>query len=536
MAIKKFYPATLDNQTAIIEKLDALQRDAIPVGSVEFHTLKISGGNRVELKWKDPHNREVSGVFLSYWAKTVIGAKRGGAPATLEDCDEILYTSIQRDAFLHEPLVVTLENAAEYTIKAFPVATNGAVNEADDNVFRSYWLYGFKVDDRTAVAEDEKITYTDDNADFEPAHRTGNGGEVSLGNWEGNTPFMPEPWMMLNDGTLDYRLDPSDYAKKADGTASDVANASYNGNAMMVWREPVFWKCTLEDQVTHYQFSNVKLDEGFECWNAKKHDGTYGMFAIGIYPATGSSSKTRSISSGGKPLTSTTATIELAAANANGEGWYPTTLPDIQLMRLLGLLVFKRTDMQSALGTRYVNGASSTASMANVGSLNGKGLFYGEGWDGNTNATVGTKFFGFENFWGEVNNRIIGATINAGKYLIKLTPSGIDGTTGGFVTDDSAAYAGYLDAKKGVYATNYSANFIQEMHHEDHCNMLPYLAGASSSTGYCDGVWTSTGLCQLVAGGNVSTGLTAGLFYSSLAVAPSYASWNRGSRLSYHPF
>lgn len=535
--IKKILPTKAD--------VTRLYRDAIPVDAVAYHSMQIAAdGKTVSLKWKDPRDKNVGGVFLGYWAKTTIGAKRGSAPVHLEDCDVTLHTETGKpDKYEHNALVVELENAKEYTIKAFPETTNGAVNESADNVFRSYWLFGFTIDD-SKVVESEKIEYTDDNRDFTPAHRTGNGGEVSLGDWEGNLPFAPVPWMMKFDGTLDYKLDPNNYARRleinpdtsvADRWASDVGNTAYQGNAMNVWEKPVFWKCTLEGKKAHYQISNLKLDDGFECWNAKKADGTYGMFAMGLYAASGSSSKTRSLATGGKPVTQLTAPVELTAAQNNGGGWYPTTLPDIQLMRILGILVFKRTNFQDALGTMYVSGASSTASMAALGSLKDKGAFYGEGWDGSSKAEVGTKFFGFENFWGNCNNRVIGCTINQNRLLVKLTPSGVDGTTGSFTASTQAAdYNGYIDTEVGLAKSDYSANFTREMHHSDRANMIPFLADASSDTGYCDGCWSSSGLCQLIVGGNVGYGLTAGLFNSLLDNAPSIANWNFGSWLSYH--
>ena len=36
------------------------------------------------------------------------------------------------------------------------------------------------------------------------------------------------------DGEIKYYLNPDDYTKKADGTASDVSNANFAGNAMAV--------------------------------------------------------------------------------------------------------------------------------------------------------------------------------------------------------------------------------------------------------------------------------------------------------------
>jgi hypothetical protein len=70
--------------------------------------------------------------------------------------------------------------------------------------------------------------------------------------------------MVKTDGTVDYYLDPDDYTKKADGTASDVANTSYDGNAFMQW--PLIFMKQYEDNDYEYCFiSDGKVDEGFHC-------------------------------------------------------------------------------------------------------------------------------------------------------------------------------------------------------------------------------------------------------------------------------
>lgn len=39
--------------------------------------------------------------------------------------------------------------------------------------------------------------------------------------------------MLKSNGTVDCYLDPDDYTKKADGTASPISDVNFNGNAMM---------------------------------------------------------------------------------------------------------------------------------------------------------------------------------------------------------------------------------------------------------------------------------------------------------------
>lgn len=74
-----------------------------------------------------------------------------------------------------------------------------------------------------------------DNSSYTPASMNFETGTFSYGSWKKDEFFMPRPCMLKYDGTVDYYLDPNDYSKKADGTASDMANTSYAGNAMMEW-------------------------------------------------------------------------------------------------------------------------------------------------------------------------------------------------------------------------------------------------------------------------------------------------------------
>ena len=95
-------------------------------------------------------------------------------------------------------------------------------------------IYGFHISNNESDPS-AKVTYLKDAAGMTPAHMDYSNGVFDYGSWE-NAFFMPRPCMLKSDGTVDYYLDPSDYSKKEDGvTASDVANTSYDGNAMMEW-------------------------------------------------------------------------------------------------------------------------------------------------------------------------------------------------------------------------------------------------------------------------------------------------------------
>lgn len=98
-------------------------------------------------------------------------------------------------------------------------------------------LYGFHITDEEADPS-AKIEYIAgcDNENFTPARMNFETGEFDSGSWTGQHQwFFPKPCMLRYDGTVAYYLNPNDYTRKEDGTASDIANESFEGNAMMEW-------------------------------------------------------------------------------------------------------------------------------------------------------------------------------------------------------------------------------------------------------------------------------------------------------------
>ena len=99
--------------------------------------------------------------------------------------------------------------------------------EVRDNQDRLIWgrelvHYGFKIDKSNDNSEDAVI-YTHDAVTMTPAHMDFANDRFDYGSW-GNAFFVRDcyPVALNLDGTEAYRLDPDDYTKKSDGTASDI--------------------------------------------------------------------------------------------------------------------------------------------------------------------------------------------------------------------------------------------------------------------------------------------------------------------------
>ena len=124
-------------------------------------------------------------------------------------------------------------------------------------------IYGWSIDPEESDPA-AAITYLEDAVGMTPAAM--GTSSFSYGSW-GNAFFIPRPCMVKYDGTVDYYLDPDNYAKKIDGTTSDYNNLAYEGNCMLEW--PIIWWKYVSGNTTgagSFYCSNKKVDDSYECW------------------------------------------------------------------------------------------------------------------------------------------------------------------------------------------------------------------------------------------------------------------------------
>ena len=125
-------------------------------------------------------------------------------------------------------------------------------------------IYGWHINSNDS-SPDTAITYIKDAIGMTPASMGST--TFNYGDWE-NAFFMPKPCMVKSNGIVDYYLDPNDYTKKEDGTASDITDLNYDGNAMMEW--PIIWwkyEADPDDEYGGYFYvANRQIDSTYECW------------------------------------------------------------------------------------------------------------------------------------------------------------------------------------------------------------------------------------------------------------------------------
>lgn len=392
-------------------------------------------------------------------------------------------------------------------------------------------IYGWHVNPNESDCS-AAITYLEDAVGMTPAYMDSVNNTFEYGSFA-NAFFIPKPCMLKSDGTVDYYLDPNDYTKKADGTASDIADPNYDGNAMMEWG--MLWykfEGGTEDGEGYFYISNQKVDNTYHCWcNYDSKDNIIPHFYTAIYNGTGTT-KLRSIS--GVALTSangngsTTATQEETRAKANNTTndveWYIDVWCDRLLINALLVLMGKSLNTQAIFG-RGIDTGGQTAKEAYVtGTLNDKGLFWGD----SANGTSAVKVFGMENWWACCWHRTAGCISVNIALKIKLTYGTADGST----------TVGYNQTGNGYISNGTipsSSNYARAMTYNQYGYMTSNVTDGSSSTYYADYFYQNTDTRYLLVGGGSAGGVRAGAFSFDLATAPSRAGWLIAAALSCKP-
>lgn len=400
-------------------------------------------------------------------------------------------------------------------------------------------VYGFFINGNESDPS-AAVSYTDDAIGMTPAYMDFTNGVFNYGSWE-DAFFMPRPCMLKSDGTVDYYLNPNDYSKKMDGTASDIANTSYDGNAMMEWGrngKRIWMKITPSgDKSAKIQIADKQVDDGFNDYCFHNCNGAAAdHFYTPIYNGSVISSKMRSLS-GQQVSKSLQGTAEITAAKANNpstsELWNIECFADRTLINALLILISKSLDTQGKFG----QGASSGGSEAindtfRTGVHNAKGLFYGTNSGAVSSNSFGNcvKVFGMENYYGFQWRRTNGLILRSGAAKYKMTYGTEDGSA---VTGYNTTGVDYKDAGTGITGT--SGGYISEMKYTAD-TMVPEVVSGSSSTYFCDGCWFNNSDNRFaLCGGSSNNGALVGAFSVALGNGVSSAGWALGAALSCKP-
>lgn len=382
-------------------------------------------------------------------------------------------------------------------------ATNGYLAEyawskaqADARFERKFERYGIRVDLNDSNPS-TRVSYMFDAVGKRPAHMDFANGRFDFGDWadawfiRGNFPCMVKA-----DGSVDYKLDPNDYTKKADGTASDVANTAYNGNAMAAI--PTVWVRRYTDANYYYiVFCNYQYDSSYDALAHERYDGNISPYAFfPMFEGSTVSGKLRSLS-GQRPMNSQTGTTELQQAQANdGLGsnsrWGIRNWLADELVYDLLKLISKSTNLQASFGQGHSTGWSSVASLLDTGTLKDKGQFFGY-----SSTDKAVKFFHIENFYADRWDRQEGMVYDNGIFKVAE-----------HIKDSNFAGTGYHSMEYGLNTNGYQVKLDCTKY-----GSFPKSIGGSDATYECDYYYqNSSGVRVPLSGGACGDGAFCGRY------------------------
>ena len=410
-------------------------------------------------------------------------------------------------------------------------------------------IYGFHINSGESDPA-AAVTYIEDAVGMTPAKMDYANSKFSYGSW-GNAFFMPRPCMLKYDGTVDYYLDPNDYSKKADGvTASDVADTTYGGNAMMEWGQngkKIWYKIvpdTGDDTSASVYIADYQVDADFHAWSFINSEGNladhfYTPCYFGTIVNDGTNDVLRSLSgrAGSTRCKGKTAAVEsqMARRNHTSAIYDIEVWADVILINLLLILMGKSLNTQAVFGEGlHTNGSDSVNDSFTSGVHDAKGLFYGTNSGAAGTYTNAVKVFGMENWWGFMWRRTQGIVNVSGTYKYKMTRGIADGSTASdyVISTTGSDYSGYLT---GGSAPSASGSYVDKMQFNQN-QFTPKAVSGTAATYYCDALWTNNGQTNFaLRGGASAAGSEGGAFYLHLSAAASVAYWDHGAALSCKP-
>ena len=421
--------------------------------------------------------------------------------------------------------------------------------------------YGFKIN-KTNDNSDTAVTYTYDAVTMTPAAMNFTTGEFNYGSWA-NAWFVRDAYpVALNlDGTEAYRLDPDDYTKKTDGTASDIqfillseepsdwstqwkqyytkdANDNYELNSQseaptfalntyyklsyggfqgnfMVAFPRVYFRRTEDATYNYVEISNHKLGDD---WYAYAHVNSSGnevkRIYLPLFKGVIVDSKLRSVP-GVIPQGGTTATAEVTAATACGSRWQILDHSSAELINDLLILMSKSIDSQGKFGKGRESGYDSSDTVT-YGKLQTGTLVKGGKFKGFSSSYKEVKVFGMEGFWANRWDRLQGMLLVDNVWKIKMTPPyNFTGTD--FITLSSAS----------VPSGN---GYLSKVQTSQYGSIPASIEGGGSSKFYKDYFYkTATSTRVALRGGSCSNGANCGFRYVSVHYAASNSFWNVGA-------
>lgn len=336
-----------------------------------------------------------------------------------------------------------------------------------------------------------------------------------LGDWANTKLYQDyfKPCVIApGDGAPKYYLQKDNRTLQEDGSAAVLTGADGD---VMIQVKKLYGKFTKSGNKLKISVSNVKEDDTWLCFtdfgNGEEEYAYRGAYKAGVL--SGATTVMRSVS-GVAPLVSITRATGRTYATNRGDGYHQNNFYLLLLWQVMYLLMYKNRDSQTCLGQG--RSLSSNTAAANTGWSNEKPFCWGD--QGGVNGVV---FLGVEDFYGNVWEWVDGCCLVSQVYKMTKNPDNYNDT------GDDYEYS----QASGCTASANNDKYITKVQGTNEAGFLPAASGGSSSTYWCDNMWTADATQVVRFGGDWYDAAKVGAFCWNLNVTASYAGANIGSRL-----
>ena len=334
---------------------------------------------------------------------------------------------------------------------------------------------------------------------------------------------------VFKNGKVVYYLNPKNWDKKEDGTASVLTGADgdvmiefpkfayriyRNGSTVYVSITNDMWLAAVDHRFNLDAFSRITV-------------GDLDHFYQGAYQGyVDANNKLRSIV-GVLPTNGRTITAFRTAAQANGAHYQQNVYSHLKALQCLYLIKYGNRDGQTALGMGNVSGNNAVllngynvkkgGTMNNTTSTAKLGMCFGD----TSIKTKHMRFFGIEDFWGNLSDWIDGLTTDSnGRILINSDYSGESNVQ---LKDFISGWG--LPDNFNNYPKKIRGNSIE--------GFIPSLDGGSQ-TSYWPDYADLYASCALCFGGDNTANQNAGPFSLDIVSSATYYGSDAGARLTFH--
>ena len=394
------------------------------------------------------------------------------------------------------------------------------------NMLATEPVYGF-IEHNAILAPGSRIEYIGANKNYEPLSVTMGGG-FSLKSWA-DFPLLKanKPYMVHADGTPDYRLKEDDYTKKEDGTASDVANANYNGGAFS-WLMKIYKREYMagDDRYVLFRFEKADGFEpvGFLDPDNRELEGAW----IPMFYGSIVSEKMRS-TSGTQPDHSKTTAAQKTAIDAFSSRARFFGGPLVETIIDLLIMFAKTTELQTAYGCGNMSGYDASLAPtygAKQNNIVGGGQFYGTSDGKSLNKIFHSIVLGSYNQWmRDPYEVVVNGRVRVSKnYAYDVTGASYADT--GITAANRPGGNGWDYPHKYQTVAGYGA-----------VPVAPY--SGSTSTGSCDGLYRHENQSGITAValrfGNCNHGRNGGPRARRWRSVAGHANWDLGAAILLQP-